>query len=59
MHLEPIELNRRTVSEIAGSISIACWVVVFAPQIYENFRRKSSDGLSLMFIISMADWRYL
>lgn len=51
MHLEPIELNRRTVSEIAGSISIACWVVVFAPQIYENFRRKSSDGLSLMFII--------
>lgn len=24
---------------------------MFAPQIYENFRRKSSDGLSLMFII--------
>lgn len=24
---------------------------MFAPQIYENFRRKSSEGLSLMFII--------
>jgi PQ loop repeat len=33
------------------SISIACWVVVFSPQIVENFRRGSADGLSLQFII--------
>lgn len=33
------------------SISIACWVVVFSPQIIENFRRSSADGLSLQFII--------
>lgn len=33
------------------SISIACWVVVFSPQIIENFRRKAADGLSLQFVI--------
>lgn len=33
------------------SISIACWIVVFSPQIIENFRRSSADGLSLIFII--------
>lgn len=49
--LVPVEFTKRNVSEIAGSISIACWVVVFVPQIYENFRRKSSEGLSLLFIV--------
>lgn len=34
-----------------SSISIACWVVVFSPQIIENFRRGSADGLSLLFIV--------
>lgn len=33
------------------SISLACWVVVFSPQIIENFRRGSADGLSLLFLI--------
>lgn len=33
------------------SISIACWVVVFSPQIIENFRRSAADGLSLQFVI--------
>lgn len=33
------------------SISIAAWVVVFSPQIIENFRRGSADGLSLHFLI--------
>ncbi|KAB8234652.1 hypothetical protein ETB97_004120 [Aspergillus alliaceus] len=37
-------------SGICGSISIACWVVVFSPQIIENFRRGSADGLSLLFL---------
>jgi solute carrier family 66 (lysosomal lysine-arginine transporter), member 1 len=35
----------------SSSISIACWVVVFSPQIIENFRRSSADGLSLQFLI--------
>lgn len=34
-----------------SSISIACWVVVFSPQIIENFRRKSADALSLLFLV--------
>ncbi|PGH16340.1 hypothetical protein AJ79_01882 [Helicocarpus griseus UAMH5409] len=36
---------------IDSSISIACWVVVFSPQIIENFRRGSADGLSLLFLV--------
>ena len=34
-----------------SSVSIACWIVVFTPQIVENFRRHSADGLSLLFLI--------
>lgn len=47
----PIIIDAQAVSGITGSISLACWIIVFAPQINENFRRKSSEGLSLMFII--------
>lgn len=47
----PIIIDAQVVSGITGSISLACWIIVFAPQIYENFRRKSLEGLSLMFII--------
>ncbi|PVH16941.1 uncharacterized protein CXQ87_004499 [Candidozyma duobushaemuli] len=47
----PIVIDAQAISGITGSISIACWIIVFAPQIYENFRRKSSEGLSMMFII--------
>ncbi|CCE86864.1 Piso0_005381 [Millerozyma farinosa CBS 7064] len=47
----PIILDAKAVSGITGSISVACWIIVFAPQIYENFRRKSSEGLSISFII--------
>ena len=50
MALPPPLLDAKAVSGITGSISIACWVIVFAPQIYENFCRKSSEGLSLLFI---------
>lgn len=51
MQFEPIVWNSENISEIAGSISIACWVIVFVPQIYENWFRKSTEGLSLLFII--------
>lgn len=47
----PLNLDVEAISGICGSISIACWVVVFTPQIVENFRRSSADGLSLQFII--------
>ena len=44
-------LDIETLSGICGSISIACWVVVFSPQIIENFRRGSAEGLSIVFIV--------
>lgn len=47
----PLGIDAQAVSGITGSISLACWIIVFAPQIYENFIRKSSDGLSLLFVI--------
>ncbi|CDK24414.1 unnamed protein product [Kuraishia capsulata CBS 1993] len=47
----PIVIDAQAVSGITGSISIACWIIVFAPQIYENFIRKSSEGLSLLFVV--------
>lgn len=46
-----LNLDVEAISGICGSISLACWVVVFSPQIIENFRRSSADGLSLQFII--------
>ncbi|KAJ5099558.1 hypothetical protein N7532_006559 [Penicillium argentinense] len=48
---QAVNLNIEALSGICGSISIACWVVVFSPQIIENFRRGSADGLSLLFLI--------
>lgn len=44
-------INAQAVSGITGSISIACWIIVFAPQIYQNFVRKSAEGLSLLFVV--------
>lgn len=44
-------LDITAVSGIAGSVSIACWIVVFSPQIIENFRRSSAEGLSMVFIV--------
>ena len=44
-------VDAETISGITGSISVACWVVVFSPQIIENFRRNSAEGLSLSFLV--------
>lgn len=35
----------------SSNVYTACWVVVFSPQIIENFRRSSAEGLSIEFII--------
>ncbi|KAJ2031961.1 hypothetical protein IWW57_000454 [Coemansia sp. S610] len=37
-------------SEVLGYFSIGCWLIVFAPQIYENYKRKSGDSISLSFL---------
>ncbi|CAI6296685.1 unnamed protein product [Periconia digitata] len=46
-----LRLDIDAISQICGSVSIACWIVVFSPQIIENWRRSSADGLSVVFII--------
>ncbi|KAI9765492.1 MAG: hypothetical protein M1840_007318 [Geoglossum simile] len=46
-----LSLDIDAISGICGSISVACWVVVFSPQIIENFTRGSADGLSMVFLI--------
>ncbi|KAL9019629.1 MAG: hypothetical protein Q9185_003094 [Variospora sp. 1 TL-2023] len=49
-HSHGLSLDVEALSGICGSVSIACWIVVFTPQVIENFRRGSADGLSLVFI---------
>ncbi|KAG8691237.1 hypothetical protein FRC11_005735, partial [Ceratobasidium sp. 423] len=34
-----------------GWISIACWIIVYSPQILENYRLKSGEGLSVGFVV--------
>ncbi|KAI8377408.1 PQ loop repeat-domain-containing protein [Radiomyces spectabilis] len=43
--------NPAVASSTAGYLSIACWLVVFTPQLWENYRRQSGDGLSLTFLV--------
>ncbi|CAO1616189.1 unnamed protein product [Sympodiomycopsis kandeliae] len=37
-------------SSVIGWMSIACWVIVYSPQIRENYEQKSGEGLSLAFL---------
>lgn len=37
-------------SGVFGSISLAAWIFLFVPQLLENYRRGSADGVSLWFI---------
>lgn len=32
-------------------MSIACWTIVFLPQIYENYCLRSGEGLSLALLV--------
>ncbi|KAI8077001.1 PQ loop repeat-domain-containing protein [Thamnidium elegans] len=38
-------------SSLAGYLSILCWLIVFTPQLLENYKRKSGDGLSMTFLV--------
>ncbi|KAI8339765.1 PQ loop repeat-domain-containing protein [Chlamydoabsidia padenii] len=42
--------DSETASTIAGYLSIICWLIVFIPQLWENYQRKSGDGLSMTFL---------
>ncbi|KAF5338949.1 hypothetical protein D9611_008785 [Ephemerocybe angulata] len=43
-------IGNDTLSSVLGWISIACWIVVYSPQIYENYQLKSGEGVSVLFI---------
>ncbi|KAF9267354.1 PQ-loop-domain-containing protein [Marasmius fiardii PR-910] len=49
MHVPPI--THDDLSSIFGWVSIACWVVVYTPQIYENYVLQSGEGLSVLFVL--------
>ncbi|KNZ77501.1 hypothetical protein J132_05296, partial [Termitomyces sp. J132] len=34
-----------------GWVSIACWIIVYSPQIYENYSLQSGEGLSVVFVV--------
>ncbi|KAG2020204.1 hypothetical protein CC2G_005572 [Coprinopsis cinerea AmutBmut pab1-1] len=42
-----------TLSDLLGYASIACWLGAQFPQVLENYRRKSCEGLALPFL---ANW---
>ncbi|TFK74861.1 PQ-loop-domain-containing protein [Pluteus cervinus] len=43
--------NDNTLSTILGWVSIACWIVVYSPQVYENYSLQSGEGLSVVFVV--------
>ncbi|KAF8077865.1 CTLH/CRA C-terminal to lish motif domain-containing protein [Lyophyllum atratum] len=47
-------LPTTTVSELLGYTSIACWLGAQFPQVLENIRRQSCEGLALPFLGQLA-----
>jgi solute carrier family 66 (lysosomal lysine-arginine transporter), member 1 len=46
-----VELTaREALSGISGSISLAAWVFLLVPQLVENYKQGSADGISLAFL---------
>ncbi|KAI9225281.1 MAG: PQ loop repeat-domain-containing protein [Piptocephalis tieghemiana] len=39
------------VSHFMGYLSVFFWFIVFIPQIYENYKRKSGDSIALSFLM--------
>ncbi|KAI7862494.1 PQ loop repeat-domain-containing protein [Spinellus fusiger] len=46
-----LTLSSEIGSNLCGAISILCWIVVFTPQLFENYVRKNTDGVSLKFLM--------
>jgi len=45
-------MGNDSLSSIFGFVSLACWIVVYSPQIAENYKRKSGQGLSVLFVFT-------
>ncbi|CAO3703809.1 unnamed protein product [Rhizopus stolonifer] len=44
-------MSSETWGAILGYASIFCWIVVFTPQLWQNFRSKNADGVSVTFLL--------
>ncbi|CRG85333.1 putative membrane protein YOL092W [Talaromyces islandicus] len=42
---------REAASGIFGSVSLTCWIFLLVPQLIENYRYGSAEGLSMAFLI--------
>lgn len=48
-HAPPLTLHE-ALSGIFGSISLASWIFLLVPQLIENYKQSSADGISLAFL---------
>ena len=48
VHVPP---ERIILSNIAGSTSLACWIVLLLPQLIEQWKVESSEGISIGFLV--------
>ncbi|KAJ1955592.1 putative vacuolar membrane transporter for cationic amino acids [Linderina pennispora] len=58
---QALKPSNAMLSDMFGYISFVCWLLVLLPQLYLNYKRKSSEGLSLGFIMmwlagDFCDW---
>ena len=44
-------ITREAVSGASGTASLFVWIFAQTPQIYQNFRTKSVEGLSFVFLL--------
>ncbi|WFD14856.1 hypothetical protein MARU1_000864 [Malassezia arunalokei] len=44
-------ITREAVSSASGTASLVVWIFAQTPQIYQNFRTKSVEGLSFVFLL--------
>ncbi|KAI9798319.1 MAG: hypothetical protein M1833_004891 [Piccolia ochrophora] len=43
-------IPREALSGVFGSMSLAAWIFLFIPQLIENYKQGSADGISLAFL---------
>lgn len=48
--LATVGQTRTILANVAGSTSLACWIVLLLPQLIEQWRLKSADGISIGFL---------
>ena len=43
---------REQLANVSGAVSIACWVTILLPQLLEQWRLKSADGVAISFLLA-------